>query len=93
MNFIWDDEKNRTNKAKHGVSFETATRVWEDPHVWTYFDRFEDGDARFHAVGIVHGQMILTVVHTYRDENGNDTIRIIGARRATRNEKNAYENG
>jgi uncharacterized DUF497 family protein len=93
MQFEWDENKNRSNKAKHGISFETATRVWEDPHVWTYFDRFENGEARFHAIGIVEGQMILTVVHTHRNEAGTETIRIIGARRATRNEKSAYENG
>jgi uncharacterized protein len=93
MNFTWDDNKDRANKAKHGVSFEAAKRVWDDPHVWTYFDKFEDGEARFHAVGMVHGMMLLTVVHAYRDEAGNEIIRIIGARRATRHEKNAYENG
>jgi uncharacterized DUF497 family protein len=32
MQFEWDEDKDRINKAKHGVSFETATRVWDDPH-------------------------------------------------------------
>jgi uncharacterized DUF497 family protein len=68
-------------------------RVWDDPHIWTYFDRFENGEARFHAVGIVAGQTILTVVHTFRDEIGTEIVRIIGARRATRNEKSSYEDG
>lgn len=68
-------------------------RVWDDPHIWTYFDRFENGEARFHAVGIVARQTILTVVHTFRDEIETEIVRIIGARRATRNEKSSYEDG
>ena len=63
MQFEWDENKNRINKAKHGVSFELATKVWNDPHVWTYFDRYESGEPRYHAVGVVGGVMILTVVH------------------------------
>jgi uncharacterized DUF497 family protein len=93
MQFIWDEDKNRINKAKHGISFETAKRVWDDPHVWIYFDRFENGENRFHAVGVVGGMTFLTVVHTHRDNAGMEIVRIIGARRATRYEKSAYENG
>ena len=93
MRFEWDENKERVNLAKHAVSFKLAEKVWNDPHVWTYFDRFEEGEARYHAVGVVAGLTILTVVHTYRDANGQEVIRIIGARRATRHEKSAYENG
>ena len=93
MQFEWDQKKDRINQAKHGVSFELAARVWDDPHVWIYFDRFENGEDRFHAVGIVGGLTLLTVVHTYRDKDGVEVVRIIGARRATRHEKNVYENG
>jgi uncharacterized DUF497 family protein len=92
MRFEWDENKDRINKAKHGVSFETATRVRDDPHVWIYFDRFEDGEDRFHAVGIVGGLMLLTVVHTYRGDTEMEIVRIIGARRATRHEKGAHQN-
>jgi uncharacterized protein len=55
--------------------------------------RFEDGEARFQAAGIVSGLMPLTVVHTYRGETGAEIVRVIGARRATRHEMSAYENG
>jgi uncharacterized protein len=92
LQFEWDEEKNRTNQAKHGVSFEVAMHVWDDPHVWVYFDRSESGEDRFHAVGIVGRLTFLTVVHTYRVAS-MEIIRIIGARRATRHEKSAYENG
>jgi len=93
MQFEWDENKNRINKAKHGISFETAMRVWDDPHVWIYYDRVENGENRFHAVGVVGGLTFLTVIHTHRDHAGTEIVRIIGARRATRHEKSAYENG
>lgn len=93
MQFEWDENKNRINKAKHGISFETAKCVWDDPHVWIYFDRFDNGENRFHAVGVVGGMTLLTVIHTHNDDAGMEIVRIIGARRATRHEKSAYEDG
>lgn len=93
MQFEWDETKNRINRAKHGVSFETARLVWDDPHVWIYFDRTVDGESRFHAVGVVGGLTLLTVVHTHRDDTGVERVRIIGARKATRHERRAYEEG
>lgn len=93
MQFEWDDNKDLINQRKHGISFEIAKHVWKDPHVWIYFDRHEGEEDRFHAVGIVRGMMLLTVIHTHRDHAGLEIVRIIGARRATRHEKNAYENG
>ena len=84
MQFEWDENKNRINKSKHGISFETAKRVWKDPHIWIYLDRVDDGEHRFHAVGIIGALTLLTVIHTHRDDAGIEVIRIIGARRATR---------
>lgn len=52
--------------------------------------RFEDGEERWHALGLAGGTVVLLVVHTYPKD---DRIRIIGARRATRKERRAYENG
>jgi uncharacterized DUF497 family protein len=93
MQFEWDDDKNRLNKAKHGISFELAAQVWSDPLHWCYFDRFDDGESRMHCVGTVSAATILLVVYVDRDENGEDIIRIIGARRATAHEKRAYTKG
>lgn len=93
MQFEWDEEKNRINKRKHGISFEIAMRVWDDPLHWTYFDRVADGERRMHCIGTVGAATILLVVYTDRDNHGEEIIRIIGARRATRHEKYAYENG
>lgn len=93
MRFEWDDNKNRINKSKHGISFETAIKVWEDPFHWTYFDRIDNGERRMHCIGTVGAATLLLVVYTERDSSGEEIIRIIGARRATRHEKYAYENG
>ena len=93
MRFEWDANKNRINKRKHGISFESAMRVWNDPFHWSYFDRIENGERRMHCVGTVGAATILLVVYVELDSHGEEVIRIIGARRATRHEKHAYENG
>lgn len=86
MRFEWDEEKNRINRRKHGISFETAVRVSDDPYHWTYFDRIEHGERRMHCVGTVGTATILLVVYTERGGDGEEIIRVIGARRATRRE-------
>jgi uncharacterized DUF497 family protein len=93
MRFEWDDDKNRINQRKHGISFETAIKVWDDPFHWTYFDRIENGERRMHCVGTIGAATVLLVVYVDKDSHGEEIIRIIGARRATRHERNAYRNG
>jgi uncharacterized DUF497 family protein len=44
MVFVWDEKKNRIYHRKHGVSFETAARIFEDPSGVSYPDRMVDGD-------------------------------------------------
>ncbi|WP_261335207.1 BrnT family toxin [Rhizobium leguminosarum] len=51
--FQWNDEKNRTNKAKHGVSFETACLIWNDPQYLLIPDAVYDGEQRWLAIGVV----------------------------------------
>ncbi len=91
MPFEWDADKARVNLQKHGVAFELAKRVWDDPLHVILPDRFEDGEQRWHAIGVVSAFTILVVVHTYRDEAGEELIRIIGARKATTHERRRYE--
>ena len=91
MKFEWDDNKARRNIAKHGVSFEIARRVWDDPLHVILPDRFEDGEERWHAIGAVGGVVILAVVHAYPDANDDERVRIIGARKATPHERRRYE--
>ena len=90
MSFEWDAEKARANLEKHGVSFETAARVWDDPLHEIYFDRVENGESRWHAMGCVDGVVVLLVVHTHPGLD-EDCIRIVSARRATPRERRRYE--
>jgi uncharacterized DUF497 family protein len=91
MQFEWDPEKARRNLAKHGVDFEVAERVWDDPLHVVLPDRVENGEQRWHAIGMVGPVVLLLVVHAYPDVEDEDRIRIIGARKATRQERRLYE--
>ncbi len=51
MVFAWDEDKNRSNRRKHGVSFDTAARIFEDPHAISYLDRVVDDEQRWHTIG------------------------------------------
>ncbi|WP_246727619.1 BrnT family toxin [Rhizobium laguerreae] len=61
--FQWNDEKNRTNKAKHGVSFETACLIWNDPQYLLIPDAVYDGEQRWLAIGVVGLVTVLVAVH------------------------------
>lgn len=89
MIFEWDEAKARANLAKHGVSFELARRVWDDP-LYDLIDEIVDGEERWLALGMVSGTTILAVVHVYRGES-DEVVRIISARRATTHERHRYE--
>jgi uncharacterized protein len=91
MQFEWDPSKAAANIAKHGVSFTLAQEVWGDPLHVVVPERIVDGEERWQALGQVDGVTLLVVVHTYRDGDGEEVIRIIGARRATRHERRDYE--
>src|SRR5437868_13932798 len=90
MVFAWDEKKNRINHRKHGVSFETAARIFEDPNVVSYTDRVVEDEERWHAIGRVGGIVILLVVHTSEERHGDEEIRIISARKATPRERAIY---
>ena len=85
MKFEWDEEKNRINKRKHKISFETAAHVFYDPDYIEMYD-FEHSidEDRYIALGKV-GDVIF-VVFTERKE----TIRLISARLATIAERRIY---
>jgi uncharacterized protein len=93
VNFEWDPDKEKRNIAKHGVSFELAMKVWDDPHHVVLPDRIENGEPRWHAIGMVGPVALLLVVHADPDPRDEDRIRIIGARKATRHERKLYEEG
>ena len=87
MNFNWDAAKAASNKAKHGVSFNVAAKVFLDPNRIEMYDRREDYDEdRWATIGYAD-PAVLFVVYTVRDE---ETIRIISARKAVPYEQKQY---
>ncbi|MDA2928827.1 BrnT family toxin [Acidobacteria bacterium AH-259-O06] len=88
MQFEWDTKKAGGNFAKHKVSFAEASTVFGDPLALTidYPDHSLD-ERRYITTGISAERHLIIVSHTYRE----GIIRIISARRATRNERNQYE--
>lgn len=91
MRFEWDPKKSRRNKAKHGVSFELAVLVFDDPHAVNLPNDCED-EERWLTVGSVGAVLVLAVVHTWEEQPDEEEIRIISARKATRPERETYEN-
>ena len=91
MRFDWDPEKARENYRKHGVLFETAAQVFDDPDFVMYLDRDVDGEERWHTIGRVLGLLVLLVVHTFEEEDEEEIVRIISAREVTAHERRLYE--
>jgi uncharacterized protein len=91
MPFAWDEEKNRTNRKKHGVSFETAALVFDDPYALTQRDIAHE-EERFITLGSIGFGSILFVVHAnYENAAQTEVVRIISARAATSRERKSYE--
>ena len=92
--FSWDQAKNRINQKKHGVSFEAATHVFDDPFHLSRLERVIDGEERWQTIGRAGDILLLLVAHTWReDPSGEPDIRIISARRANKQERELYEEG
>lgn len=91
--FEWDDRKSQTNFRKHGIRFEDAARVFDDPLAVSVQDRIENGEYRWRTIGMVCDCILLIVAHTVHDDDGTETIRIISARRAEPKERRHYEQG
>ena len=86
--FEWDNEKARVNLAKHGVSFEEARQVFDDPLAQTVPDSAHAlSERRFRTIGLTLDYRLIVVFHAER----GDTIRIIGARRPTKREQHDHE--
>jgi uncharacterized DUF497 family protein len=90
VRFEWNETKNRSNKIKHGIDFETARLVFGDPNYVSFVERVYDGEERWHAIGSIENIIVIVVVHTYREGASEEVIRIISARRATRHERKLY---
>ena len=90
MQFEWEASKVRANRRKHGVSFDTASRVFLDLLYLSRLDRIVEGEERWQTVGTVDGLLLILVAHLVVGEL-DEVIRIISARRVTRQERIEYE--
>lgn len=89
LRFEWDPRKAAANLRKHGVSFEDAQTVFADERARLIDDPDHSADEdRFLLLGLSSSLRILVVSHCYREAEG--LIRIISARRATRDEQRSY---
>jgi uncharacterized protein len=93
MRYEWDENKNERNLEKHGLSFETASLVFDDPNALSIPDRIENGEERWQTIGMIENIVIVMVAHTIKleTESQEEIIRIISARKATRAERQEYE--
>ncbi len=88
--FVWDENKNRENRKKHKVSFEEAKSVFYDDHARLILDPdHSEEEDRFILLGLSDKLRMLVVVHSYREKDR--VIRIISARKSTKNETKFYE--
>lgn len=92
MWFEWDENKNKTNVKKHRVDFEIAKLIFDDPCILSIVDnRFRYQETRWCSVGSAANRVLLFVAHTVEiNENGEEIIRIISARKANKSERYRY---
>ena len=88
IHFAWDEEKNRSNQKKHGISFEEAATVFYDDDALLKYDEAHSLDEeRFVMLGMSKANRMLVVCHCCRM---GGVLRIISARKATRREERQY---
>lgn len=92
LKFEWDENKNASNKRKHGLSFEEAKEVFDDSDAILFDDPDHSiGEERFLIIGMIKSQKICIVSHCYK--GADNIIRIISAREAVKSEKETYWEG
>ena len=96
MLFEWEENKNRANRAKHGIDFELAREAFDDPFAISIQDRDVAGEQRHQLIGVIFTRIILVAYTTrVKFQSGaiaeDLTVRIISARKATPSERKLYE--
>ncbi|MFN7901652.1 MAG: BrnT family toxin [Holosporales bacterium] len=84
--YEWDEEKNLYNIAKHGIDFAVAKRIFEEAIITKADTRRDYGEPRFVSIGTIGDSVVVVVVYTQR----NNHVRLISARRASRQERMLY---
>lgn len=89
----WDPAKARQNARKHRVTFERGATVFLDPNALSLFDEeHSDDEERWTTLGLDHTGTLLVICHTYREETEiSARVRLISARKATKNETKQYQ--
>ena len=92
MKFEWDPNKEVINTRKHGVTFEQAAYVFADPYALSKYDEeHSEEEDRWLLLGKAMNDAMLVVVHTFKKQGNVEVVRIISARRATKNEIKEYQ--
>jgi hypothetical protein len=92
LKFQWDDTKAEENIIKHGISFDEASSVFYDPFAAQFYDdENSEWEDRFLMLGISSNLNLLMICHCFRESDS--IIRIISARKATKNESKFYTGG
>lgn len=86
MQFTWEPDKNRSNVRRHGIAFQDAARIFDGPTVERDDDRFDYGEVRVYAIGLVNGIEIV-VIYTDRDP---DIRHLVSAWRAEPHERRYF---
>lgn len=90
IQFTWDPQKAKSNKKKHGISFDESKSVFYDPNGLLIIDPdYGDDEERFVLIGLSFNLRILVVCHCYRENEM--VVRIISARKATKREQKQYK--
>ena len=90
LSFGWDKNKNQINEEKHGVTFDEAKSVFYDENAIEFYDNYHsDEEDRFLLIGRSIHLRIILVCHCFREKESK--IRIISARKATKNEQKYYK--
>ena len=92
MRYEWDQHKNFANQRKHGISFDEAIEIFDDPlHVSILDEKYSYFEERWISVGNTKNISIIVVVNLFFSDEGEEVIRVISAREATNNERKKYE--
>jgi len=92
MKYEWNEEKNKLNQQKHGISFEEAKEVFDDALQISKLDkRFSYFEERWITIGSTSKQKVLVVANLFFTDDGEEIIRIISARKANKQERQSYE--
>jgi uncharacterized DUF497 family protein len=91
VEFEWDRTKAEQNLRKHGVAFEDAVDLFDDPRHLTQEGKIVGGELRFKTTGHADASALLTIIHVLRKTTDGPVMRIISARPASRRERRSYE--